>query len=197
MQLSQQEWDDIEFFLAGMLLNNKDNKKGQQDSHGVDFCAHKHIGFALRFLDTSNTRYQCFSKAPAEVTVNLIVYRQLMHFIRDRKMSFAFNHLEKNIWTAMNNLLTIIELIIMLSYGQSFIHPVMRVARSQSRTGGLHNLWDMGPAFDQLNKKKIAKRTNSVMPCACNGPQAQLLPVAMKHLIPYIGYKNQDSGGCS
>ena len=51
--------------LMGMLLNNKDDKKGQQDSHGVYFCAHEHIGYALRFPDVSNTRYQCFSEASA------------------------------------------------------------------------------------------------------------------------------------
>ncbi|KAJ7662048.1 hypothetical protein DFH06DRAFT_987532 [Mycena polygramma] len=133
--------------LMGMLLNNKDDKKGQQDSHGVYFCAHEHIGYSIRFPDTSNTRYQCFSEASAEVIVNLIVYRQLLLFIRDRKMSLAFSHLEQNLWTAINNLQTLIELVILLWYGQNFSHPVMRLVRSRSSTGGLRNFWDMGPAI--------------------------------------------------
>ncbi|KAJ6578320.1 hypothetical protein B0H19DRAFT_1062828 [Mycena capillaripes] len=123
--------------LMGMLLNNKDDKKGQQDSHGVYFCAHEHIGFALRFPDTSNTRYQCFSEVSVEVIVNLIDYRRLMQFIRDRKMSLAFNHLEKNIWTAINDLRTIIELIIMLWYGQNFSHPVMTALLAATSTVNL------------------------------------------------------------
>jgi hypothetical protein len=126
--------------LMGMLLNNKDDKKGQQDSHGVYFNAHEHIGYSIRFPDTSNTRYQCFSLAAAEIIVNLTIYRQLMQFIRDRKMSLLYNHLEQNIWTAINDLRTIIELIILLWYGQNFSHPVMRLVRSLTSEGGLRNL---------------------------------------------------------
>ncbi|KAJ7761749.1 hypothetical protein B0H16DRAFT_1688378 [Mycena metata] len=133
--------------LMGMLLNNKDDKKGQQDSHGVYFCAHEHIGYSIKFPDTSNTRYQCFSEAAAEIIVNLPVYRDLMEFIRFRKMSLAYNHLEKNIWTAINDIRTIIELVVLLWYGQNFSHAVMRVVRSRTSTGGLRNLWDMGPAI--------------------------------------------------
>ncbi|KAJ7229519.1 hypothetical protein B0H12DRAFT_1077434 [Mycena haematopus] len=133
--------------LMGMLLNNKDDKKGQQDSHGVYFSAHEHIGYSIRFPDTSNTRYQCFSEAAAEIIVNLTVYRQLMQFIRDRKMSLAYTNLEKNIWDGINDLRTIVELVVLLWYGQNFSHPVMRVVRSRTSTGDLRNLWDMGPAI--------------------------------------------------
>ncbi|KAJ7192551.1 hypothetical protein GGX14DRAFT_379991, partial [Mycena pura] len=116
--------------LMGLLLNNKDDKKGQQDSHGVYFSAHEHIGYSIRLLDTSNTRYGCFSEAAAEIIVNLAVYRELMQFIRDRKMSLAYTNLEKNIWDAINNVRTLVELVVLLWYGQNFSKPVMRVVRA-------------------------------------------------------------------
>ncbi|KAJ7144105.1 hypothetical protein C8R44DRAFT_865099 [Mycena epipterygia] len=134
--------------LMGMFLNNKDDKKGMQDGHGVYFNAHEHIGYAIRFPDMSNTQYQCFSEAAAEIITNLPVYRQLMEFIRDRKMSLAFNHLESNIWKGINDLRTIIELVVLLWYGQNFSHPIMRILRSS--VGGLRNLWDQGPAIRKI-----------------------------------------------
>ncbi|KAJ7703412.1 hypothetical protein B0H16DRAFT_1347152 [Mycena metata] len=136
--------------LMGILLNNKDDKRGQQDSHGVYFAAHEHIGHSIRFPDTSNTRYQCYSLAAAEIIVNLPVYREMMQFIRDRKMSLAYTNLEKNIWEGINDLRTIVELVVLLWYGQNFSHPVMRIVRARSSTGGPQNLWDMGPALRQL-----------------------------------------------
>ncbi|KAF7349788.1 hypothetical protein MVEN_01278800 [Mycena venus] len=134
--------------LLGLLLNNKDDKKGQQDSHGVYFSAHEHIGYSIRFPDTSNTRYGCYSEAAAEIIVNLTVYRELMQFIRDRKMSLAYTNLEKNIWDAINDVRTLAELVVLLWCGQNFSKPVMRVVRSRTSTGGLPNLWDMGPVLE-------------------------------------------------
>ncbi|KAJ7142722.1 hypothetical protein C8R44DRAFT_726053 [Mycena epipterygia] len=107
--------------LMGMLLNNKDDKKGMQDGHGVYFDAHEHIRFAIRFPDTSNTLYQCFSEASAEIITNL---------------------------PAINYLRTIIELVVLVLYGQNFSHPIMRTVRSS--VGGLRNLWDQGPATRKI-----------------------------------------------
>ncbi|KAJ7753967.1 hypothetical protein DFH07DRAFT_773983 [Mycena maculata] len=134
--------------LMGMLLNNKDDKKGMQDSLGVYFQACEHLGYSVRFPDTSNTRYQCFSEAAAKIITNLPIYRKLMEFSRDRKNSLTFNHLELNIWKGLNDIPTIIELVVLTWYGQNFSHPVMRVVRSSS--GGLRNLWDMGPHIRNL-----------------------------------------------
>ncbi|KAJ7893890.1 hypothetical protein B0H14DRAFT_3661995, partial [Mycena olivaceomarginata] len=124
----------------------------QQDSHGVYFSAHEHLGYSLRFPDTSNTRYGCFSEAAAEVIMNLTVYRELMQFIRDRKMSLAYTNLEKNVWDAINDLRTLVELVVLLWYGQNFSKPVMRVVRSLTSTGGLPNLWDMGLMLEGVIK---------------------------------------------
>ncbi|KAJ7494006.1 hypothetical protein FB451DRAFT_1020393 [Mycena latifolia] len=131
--------------LMGILLNNKDDKKGMQDSLGVYFQAREHIGYTIRFPDTSNTRYQCFSEAAAEIVFNLTIYRELMEFIRDRNLSLAFTNLESNIWKGLHDRPTLIELIVLLWYGQCFSHPVMQLVRSSA--GGLQNLWDMGPAI--------------------------------------------------
>jgi hypothetical protein len=53
--------------------------------------------------------------------------------------------MEKNIWDGLNDVRTIVELVVLLWYGQNFSHPVMRVIRSNN--GGFFNLWDMGPVL--------------------------------------------------
>jgi hypothetical protein len=75
--------------LMEMFLNNKDDKRGYQDSHGIFFNAHEHVSYGIKFPDTSNTQYGCYSDGAAEIIVNLNVYRQLLEFMRDRKLSLA------------------------------------------------------------------------------------------------------------
>jgi hypothetical protein len=67
----------------GALLNNKDDKKGEQDRHGIYFEAHTQIGYSLRFPDTNNTRYQSHSEGAAEILVHLPIYTEFLDFIRD------------------------------------------------------------------------------------------------------------------
>jgi hypothetical protein len=124
--------------LMVMLLNNKDNKRGYQDSHSIFFNAHKHVGYGIKFPDTSNTQYGCYSDGATEIIVNLNVHRQLLEFMRDWKPALAYNHMEKNIWDGLNNVPIIVELVVMLWYGQNFSHPVMHVVRSNN--GGFVNL---------------------------------------------------------
>ncbi|KAG2066788.1 hypothetical protein BDR04DRAFT_1029100, partial [Suillus decipiens] len=51
--------------LAGAIFNNKDNKKEQQDMHHFYFEQIK--GILSTFPDTSNTCYQSYCKAAAEL----------------------------------------------------------------------------------------------------------------------------------
>ncbi|KAJ7093409.1 hypothetical protein B0H15DRAFT_905275 [Mycena belliarum] len=115
--------------LMGALLNNKDDKKGEQDRHGIFFEAHEHIGYSLRFPGTNNTRYQSHSEAAAELLVHLHLYVELLEFIRDRKDSLKFNHMESNIWKALRDKATLTELAVLALYGQAITHPYMRRAR--------------------------------------------------------------------
>ncbi|KAJ3873936.1 hypothetical protein F5051DRAFT_443773 [Lentinula edodes] len=96
--------------LMGLLLKHNNSKKGQQDRHGIYFEAHEHIGFFIRFPDTSNTRYQLHCDAAAEILVHLPVYREMLKFIRDEKVSGKFNHLEYNVYRALHNIPTLTEL---------------------------------------------------------------------------------------
>ncbi|KAJ7198250.1 hypothetical protein GGX14DRAFT_401966 [Mycena pura] len=93
--------------LMGMLLNKltitRMTRKGSRTA----------MGFIFVPMNTMVTLYD-FRTASAEIIVNLTVYRQFMQFVRDRKMSLAYHHLVKNIWTTINDLCTIIELIILL-----------------------------------------------------------------------------------
>jgi hypothetical protein len=129
----------------GALLNNKDDKKGEQDRHGIYFEAHTQIGYSLRFPDTNNTRYQSHSEGAAEILVHLPIYTEFLDFIRDRKDSMKFNHMESNICKALRDPYTLTELTVLALYGQAITHPYMRVAR-KART----NLLTLGPLHTNL-----------------------------------------------
>lgn len=110
--------------LLGALLNHKDKKKGQQDFVAIFF--ESILGYIIRFVDTSNTCYQSYSEGAAEVIVHLAIYIQLLEFIRNKKESRSFNHMESNIWKALHNIPTLTELCALALYGQAITHPYMR-----------------------------------------------------------------------
>lgn len=85
--------------LMGALLNHKDDKKGQHDTYRNHFQKVK--GRAINFPDTSNTRYQSYLHAAAEVISNLDLYREFVLLIKDIKEKRNFNHLEKNVYEAL------------------------------------------------------------------------------------------------
>ncbi|KAJ3710834.1 hypothetical protein C8R42DRAFT_596536 [Lentinula raphanica] len=68
--------------LMGLLLKHKDSKRGQQEWHSLYFEAREHIGFFAHFPDTSNTRYQSYCDAAAEIVVHLPVYWELLECVR-------------------------------------------------------------------------------------------------------------------
>ncbi|KAJ6594780.1 hypothetical protein B0H19DRAFT_856509, partial [Mycena capillaripes] len=89
--------------LMGMLLNHKDDKCSLRDSHGLFFDAHERIGYAIKFPDMSNTQYGCYSDGATEIIAHFPIYCELMEFMRNRKTTLAFNHMEYNIWKALND----------------------------------------------------------------------------------------------
>ncbi|KAJ7432104.1 hypothetical protein B0H11DRAFT_1890622 [Mycena galericulata] len=131
--------------LMGALLNNKDDKKGEQDRHGIYFEAHEQLGYSLHFPDTNNTRYQSHSEGAAEILVHLPIYIEFLGFIRDRKDSLKFNHMESNIYKALLDTSTRTELAVLALYGQAITHPYMRSARKAHT-----NILTLGPLHSRL-----------------------------------------------
>jgi hypothetical protein len=134
--------------LLGALLNHRDKKKGQQDFVAIFF--ESILGYIIRFVDTSNTRYQSYSEGAAEVIVHLVVYIQLMEFIRNKKESRIFNHMESNIWNALHDIPTITELCVLALYGQSITHPYMREVRGAQRQHS--NGLSLGPLHERVKE---------------------------------------------
>lgn len=65
--------------LAGMVFNNKNDKIGQQDMHQHFFLSR---GVKKsKFPDTSNTCYQSYCAAAAELLTNLKLYLEFMEWI--------------------------------------------------------------------------------------------------------------------
>ncbi|KAJ3008570.1 hypothetical protein NUW54_g3102 [Trametes sanguinea] len=126
--------------LAGALFNNKDDKKGQQDTYAFYF--EEVVGQPLRFPDTSNTRYQTHCCAAAELLVHRSHYIHFLEVIRDRKDRAVFSHMEENVYAGLQDVPTLTELAAMTLYAQAITHPYMRVARIHQnglKLGSLHD----------------------------------------------------------
>jgi hypothetical protein len=72
--------------LAGAIFNNKDNKKGQQETLQVFFILE--VGYTIPFPDTSNICYQSFCHA--ELIVNLPLYLKFLEMVCDKKRKWFF-----------------------------------------------------------------------------------------------------------
>jgi hypothetical protein len=90
--------------LAGAIFKHKDDKKGQHDT----FCAFflEHLGYPILFPDTSNTHCE----AASVLLVYHPLFLQFLELIRDKKDSGLFNHMEKNVYVALQDGPTITEL---------------------------------------------------------------------------------------
>lgn len=132
--------------IAGALFNNKDKKKGQQDTYCWYFF--NVLGYPVKFPDTSNTRYGSHCDAAAELIVHLPIYIEFLEFIRDKKEQAAHTNLEQNLCHALRCPATLTELCILALYGQTVSLPYMAIVRGPeaTRIGALN----MGPTQLQV-----------------------------------------------
>ncbi|KAF8602429.1 hypothetical protein BDV93DRAFT_443999 [Ceratobasidium sp. AG-I] len=119
--------------LAGMLFNNKDDKKGLQDKYTFYFET-KH-GSRRRFPDTSNVRYGSFVDAATELFIYRQQYLSFMEYCRDKKRSTNWNHLEYNVHKALSDTPTVAELAVIALYGQIISKPYMQDIRNATLKG--------------------------------------------------------------
>ncbi|RDX55446.1 hypothetical protein OH76DRAFT_1452442 [Lentinus brumalis] len=129
--------------LAGAIFNNKDDKKGQHDTY-VYYFQHFLKRHGVRFPDTSNTRYQSYCAAAAELLVNREYYLSFLEFVRDRKQSPGLTNIEQNVYNGLQDPATLTELAVLALYAQAVTHPYMRVARIHQ------NGLKLGPLHEKL-----------------------------------------------
>ncbi|KDQ13332.1 hypothetical protein BOTBODRAFT_175645 [Botryobasidium botryosum FD-172 SS1] len=110
--------------LARAVFAHKDKKKGQQDV--LQIYMEAVIGYMICFPDTSNTHYQAFCAAVAELIIRLDFYRQFLEFIRMLKEKRMFTNMEQNVYNALSNIPTLTELCVLILYSQAISHPYMR-----------------------------------------------------------------------
>jgi hypothetical protein len=132
--------------LAGFIFNHKDDKKGHQDSFSMWF--EQNTGRHVNFPDTSNTRYQSHCNAAAELITYLEDYIKFMEYVRDRKQNQKFNHIEENLYRALQDAPTITELAVLTLYAQAITHPYMRHIRGPGTEEV--NMLELGPLHNQL-----------------------------------------------
>ncbi len=159
--------------LAGAIFNNKDDKKGQHDTY-VYYFEHFLKRRCARFPDTSNTRYQSYCEAAAELLINRIHYIEFLELVRDHKAQPGFTNIEQNVYNGLHDPSTLSELAVLAVYAQAVTHPYMRTARV--RQNGLK----LGPLHVQL-KTHIAKLIAN--PDLLIGPEACFVTGAMDGLI--------------
>ncbi|KAF9779153.1 hypothetical protein BJ322DRAFT_1172093, partial [Thelephora terrestris] len=135
--------------LVGALVRHRDTGRGQQDRFRT-FCR-KAIGYEVSFPDTSNTRYQCYTYAAAEILHNHQLYLDFLDFIAITKTSTPgeLNHMEENIRRGITDDATLTELIVLTLYGEAVSAPFTRFLRSSEERNGL----DLGPDYDHFKRQ--------------------------------------------
>ena len=100
--------------IAGAIFNHNNDKKGQQNSY------RNHFQSILRrlcnFSDTSSIHYHCFCAAAAELIAYTPEYIKFLDVIKMSKEKPSFNHMEANLWNALCDANTKLELAVLAVY---------------------------------------------------------------------------------
>ncbi|KAF6743568.1 hypothetical protein DFP72DRAFT_1020212 [Ephemerocybe angulata] len=131
--------------LAGALFNNKDDKKGYGDTHIIHLLFEFGLGACLRFPDTSNTRFNSYAEAAAELLKHLEFYIRFLDGVRLRKQRPGWTNIELNLYNALHDEPTLTELAAMVLYAQSVVHPYLRVVRGADGDSTSTNVLNLGP----------------------------------------------------
>ena len=109
--------------LAGAIFNNKDNKRGEQNTFQWFF--EWKLGYVITFPGTSAIRYGSHCKAARGLILYLPLFLEFLELIWCKKESRSLNHMESNVKKALQDIPTITELCILALYAQAVSHPYM------------------------------------------------------------------------
>jgi hypothetical protein len=130
--------------LAGAVFNNKDNKKGQQDSLQA-FLITK-LGYLITFPDTSNIRYHSRAHAATKVILHRSLYIEFLELVYDKKESGSFTNMESNLYKALQDIPTLTELAVLTFYFISVCLPYLKCVQNDTSASAL----DLGPLHDDV-----------------------------------------------
>ncbi|OCB89314.1 hypothetical protein A7U60_g3514 [Sanghuangporus baumii] len=159
-------------YLIGLLVNNKDDKKGWH--HIFRDWALKNIGLLFTFPDTSNTRYSSYLDAAAEILAHLDIYVQFMDRVRYSKVKPSLNNLEENISNALNDPPTLTELACLALYREAVSIPYISSIRGNSLEEV--NALELGPRMRDVQShiKKLIRAPKTIL-AAQSEPQEAIL----------------------
>jgi hypothetical protein len=110
--------------LAGEILNNKNDKKGHHDSFRWWWMTN--VGESFTFPDTSNNCFQSHCEAAAAILQHLQHFIAFLEYVKEKKQTMRFSHMEENLWKALHCTATKTELAVLALYAQAVTHPYMR-----------------------------------------------------------------------
>lgn len=137
--------------LAGTILNNKDDKKGQGDRH-IKHFQERVDPLYTRFPDTSNTRFGSHGDAASDLIQYLDAHIEYINLIRMSKQTATLTNIEYNVLQALNDTATRTELCAMVLYTQAVSKPYMNAVRGPKSD----NVLDLGP-LHELVREHVAK----------------------------------------
>lgn len=147
--------------LAGAIFNNKDDKKGQQDTFRWFF--ERKLGYIITFPGTSTIRYGSHCEAAGVLILYLPLFIEFLELVRDKKESGTLNHMEKNVYDALQDIPTLTELCVLALYALVISHPYMRQVRQADGTD--KNALELAPLHDkaQLKCREIAEKPHLLL----------------------------------
>ncbi|KAJ7586264.1 hypothetical protein C8J56DRAFT_1051645 [Mycena floridula] len=139
--------------LLGSLIQHKDGERGYQDKHVMFMKDQKLVLFDLQeggtLPDTSNTQYQCYTYAAAEVlSFHGIIQELIEETIHTKVRSGHPNHIEQNVLKALNDPPTRSELASLALYRASVSWQYMVTVRGTKEEPV--NLLDLTPIHQKL-----------------------------------------------
>ena len=132
--------------LAGEILNNKNDKKGHHDSFRWWWMTN--VGKSFTFPDTSNNRFQSHCEAAAAILQHLQHFIAFLEYVKEKKQTMRFSHMEENLWKALHCTATKTELAVLALYAQAVTHPYMRSIRTPGNAK--INMLELGPLHHKV-----------------------------------------------
>ena len=176
--------------IAGAIFNHKNNKKGHHDT--FHYWWWEYIGTPFTFPDTSNNQFQSYCDAAAALVLYKTEFLLFLESLRMNKQNSTLNHMETNLWNALNCTSTMTELAVLAIYAEAISYPYMKSIRNS--TAGAQNMLDLGPLHFHVynHMQKIIKNPDiligenaSHLMASLNGEEWQN-PAVVQHILDLI-----------
>ena len=131
--------------IAGEIFNNKNDKKGHHDA--FQWWWMSNVKQAFTFPGTSNNCFQSHCEAAALIQ-HKPQFIRFLEYIKEKKQTMRFSHMEENLWKALHCTATLTELAVLALYAQAVTHPYMKNVRVSGAVKV--NMLDLGPLHQKV-----------------------------------------------